>query len=79
MAGLVHNAPVRSSRNCGTGGVSGSQRVPSKFGWIETGSLNEFFHDSGDITTVQSSRLNSAMAIDGTEEWTSIDGRLFKP
>ena len=67
VAGLVHDAPFRRTRNGRAGGVPGPQRVPSIFGSVQTGAVHQFLHHPNHVDTGQPACFYLPMEIDGAE------------
>lgn len=79
MASLVHDAPLRSSRNGRTRRVSRAERMASIFRCIHPCALRQFLHDSRHIQTGQPTRLNVPVPVNRPEQRARRDGRQFQP
>src|SRR5579859_2626560 len=79
MASLVHNAPLGSSRDSGTGGMTGSEGMTGILCRVQPCPLRQFLHYTSNINAGEPSGLNPPMAVNGTKQRTLGDSRLFHP
>src|ERR1700733_8797424 len=79
MTCLIHDRPLRCSRNRGAGSMTGPEGMAPILRWIKAGTFGEFLHYSGNIDSGQSARLDLTMTVNRTKQRARRDSRHIQP